>query len=226
MTTEQKKEEAPKMVEVDLGDSKLSLPEGEAAKIIQWRDAEKSAKRDLAGKYGKLEAEKAAAEAAKLKAEDDKQAIEHAKKGEIDEARAIMTRETDAKIKQLARSARDKHLAAMISSNDSIIKSAVPDIVEQWKAKTDYDFNSDSVVVLDSDGSPAKDKDGKPVQADAALAGWLENRPHYRRDGTQKGTGAASGTKPSGKSITKDDFKQMTPTDQGKFLNDGGKILK
>ncbi len=79
---------------------------------------------------------------------------------------------------------------------------------------------------MDADGSPAKDKDGKPLNVDSFVGSWLENRPHYLRDGTQKGTGAANGTKPSSKSITTDELKKMTPTEQGKFFLDGGVLLK
>ncbi len=218
MTTEVKLETK----EVDINGVKIVLPVEQADKLIQARDAEKQSRKDQAEKYGKLEAEKAQAEAARAKAEEDKQAMELAKKGEIDQLKVFLTKASSEREAKLAASARDKHIAALVGSNEKIIKSATQDIVDQLKSRTKYDFDSDTVVVLDPDGLPAKGTDGKPMGVDSFLSGWLENRPHYLRDGSPKGTGAAGGVKQTGKVMSADAIAQMTPMDKAKYFADGG----
>ncbi len=147
-----------------------------------------------------------------------------AKKGEIDGIKAMLTKDAREREAKLAAKARDKHLAALIGNNEKVAKSAISDIVEQLRGRTRYDFDSETVVVLDPDGLPAKDANGKLVEVDAFANGWLENRPHYLRDGTPKGTGAAGGQSATGKSISQAALLAMSPTEQGKFFLDGGSI--
>ncbi len=218
--------EQPKLEtkDVDLHGVSVTLPADIADKIIQGRDADKAKFREQAEKYGKLEAEKAAAEAARVKADEDKVTLEMAKKGEIDGIKAMLTKDAREREAKLAAKARDKHLAALIGNNEKVAKSAISDIVEQLRGRTRYDFDSETVVVLDPDGLPAKDANGKLVEVDAFANGWLENRPHYLRDGTPKGTGAAGGQSATGKSISQAALLAMSPTEQGKFFLDGGSI--
>ncbi len=218
MTTEAKLETK----EVDINGVKVVLPIEQADKLIQARDAEKQSRKDQAEKYGKLEAEKAQAEAARAKAEEDKQAIELAKKGEIDQLKVFLTKDFAAREAKISANARDKHLAALINGNDKIVKSATQDIIDQFRGRTKYDSDLDTVVVLDPDGLPAKGTDGKPITVDSVLSGWLENRPHFMRDGTPKGTGATTGVKQTGKSMSAEAIAQMTPMEKAKYFADGG----
>jgi hypothetical protein len=212
---------APETMDVDVpGVGKLTLPKEQATKMIAARDAEKAERRVLSERMGAIEAEKAAAETARAKAENDRQAAEHAKKGELDKATELLTkghREREAKI---AGQLRDKALDAAVRAVARVVPAAVPDICDQLRARSRYDFDADAVVVLDAAGQPLKDEAGKPVPVDTWLGSWIEKRPHYLLDGTAAGTGAEGGskTKPTAKAITEKQLGSMNPMERAKFF--------
>lgn len=208
-------------MDVDVpGVGKVTLPKDQATKLIAARDSEKASRRDLELRLGAIEAEKSAAEAARVKAENDRQAADHAKKGEMDKAAELLTkghREREAKI---AANLRDKALKAALATRPNVAPTAIDDIADQLRARSAYDVDADAVVVLDAAGQPLKDESGKPVPVDTWLDGWLEKRPHYRLDGTPKGSGAAGGTKGAAgtSTISASSLDAMTPLEKAKYL--------
>lgn len=220
MTTETKD-----TVSVDLHGQKLELPKEMAEKIIAARDADKARLRELNEKLGKLDAEAAAAIAKANKAEEDRLALEHMKKGEVDKAKEMLTKEYKDRESKLAAKARDKHLAALVAANPNVVKSAVSDIVEALKGRTSYNLDSEAVVVLNADGSPQMNSEGKPLEVDAFLGDWLDKRPHYLLDKTPKGSGG-EGTKgnTSGKVKTAAQIEELSPMEKAKFFADGGQL--
>jgi len=212
------------IIEVDIAGAKVSLPKDVAEKVILWRDTEKAARRDLLEKSGKLEADLSAKEAARIKSEEDKLAMEAAKKGEIEQVRAIMSRESKDREAKLAQKYLAKHLLAAVSSRKDVADTATDDIVDQLKQRSKYDFDSDAVVVLDEAGQPIKDEAGKLIQVDAWLGRWLEKKPHYLRDRTPVGSGAQGGKAASGKAISTAAFEAMPPREAAKFFADGGTL--
>ncbi len=211
-------------IDVDINGVSVKLPKEIGEKVIKARDADKGKMRELNEKYGKLEADKTAAEVARQKAEDDKQAIELAKKGEVEQVRNLLTKDFKDRESKLSAKARDKHLAALVAGNENIIKGAIPDIVEALKGRTQYNFDTESVTVTDAAGLPQKDTDGNPVSVDAFISGWLEKRPHYLLDKTQKGSGGEGDKKQTGKVLTEEAFGSLSTKDKAKFFADGGKI--
>ncbi len=96
------------------------------------------------------------------------------------------------------------------------------------RGRTAYDFDTDAVVVLGDDGKPMV-ADGKPVQADAWLAGWLEKRPHYLLDRTPAGSGGNAKGGKAGSTMTGEAWEAMNnnPETHAKavaFLRDGGSL--
>ncbi len=220
MTTELK----PETKEVDLHGVKVALPVDVADKMIAARDADKAKGRELLEKLGKLDADAAAAIAKANKSEEDRVAAEHMKKGEIDQARNTLTKEFRDREAKLSAKARDKHIAAIVASNDNVVKSAVDDIVDSLKSRTRYDLDSESVIVLDEAGQPLKDANGKPIEADAFFGSWLEKRPHYLLNKLPKGAGGEGSKTNLGKVITAAQYGDMKPSEQAVFFRDGGKI--
>lgn len=211
-------------IEVDIAGTKVSLPKDVGEKVINWRDQEKAAKRELSEKAGKLEADLQAKEAARVKAEEDKLALEAAKKGEIDQVRALMSRQEREKLDKLGQKYLAKHLLAAVAARKDVADTATDDIVDQLKQRSKYDFDSDSVVIVRPDGSPDVDESGKPVQVDAWLGKWLEKKPHFLRDRTPVGSGAQGGKAATGKTITAESFRTMRPSEAAKFFQDGGTV--
>lgn len=184
-------------IEVDLfGGVKIKLPEDEAKKVIAARDANKDELRKINEQLGALTQEKTAAEQKAAQAERDKAAAEAMKAGDITALKEIHTSELKAKEAKISGKLRDKALQALIGGNKLIVPGAVEDITEQLRARTAYNFDSDSLTVLDAAGQPLKDGSGNPLGADAFVGSWLEKRPHYLLDGTPPGSGAEGGGKP------------------------------
>ncbi len=183
-------------IEVDVYGIKVPLPKEQADKVIAQRDAEKVSRRELAEKVGKSEADKAAAESAKLKAEEDKTILELASKKETEQIRALAAKDITEKMGRVSIKLRDKHLAATLATNKSLVSTAIPDVVEALKTRIAYDLESDAIVVLDAAGQPAKDDAGKPVQVDAWISEWIGKRPHYLLDKTPAGSGASGAHQP------------------------------
>ncbi len=184
-------------IEVDLpGGVKLKMPKDQAQKVIAGRDSTKEELRKANEQLGSLTAEKRAADEKAAKAEQDKAATEAMKAGDIKKLEEIHTKALTAERAKVAERLRNKGLTAAIASNTNIAPTAVDDIVAQLKALTAYDFDSDSIIVLDAAGQPIKDTAGKHQSVDTFLEPWLAQRPHYLLDGTPPGSGAVKGGKP------------------------------
>ncbi|MFA7301939.1 MAG: hypothetical protein WC069_06535 [Candidatus Shapirobacteria bacterium] len=222
--TEQNQQQKAETKEIDIHGIKVSVPLADAEKIISGRDNDKAKIREYQEKFGKLEADAAASLAKANKAEEDRLAIEHAKKGEVEQVRELMTREAKVREAKLSAKARDKHLAALVAGNDGVIKSAVPDIVEALRGRTQYNFDTESVTVLTEAGQPMLGDDGKPMEVDAFLGKWLEKRPHYTLDKSPKGSGGSGAKNQTGTVISETQFESMTPTQRAVFFKDGGKV--
>jgi hypothetical protein len=216
---------APELVEVDLpGGVKIQMPKAEAEKVIAGRNALKAEARDAHEQLGRIKAEKDAAEAARVKAETQAQAAEAMKKGEVEKATELLTKTHRDRETKIAAQLRDKALKAAVASNADVIASAHDDIVDQLRQRSFYDFDADAVVVRDEAGQPIKDDAGRAKPVDAVLAEFLAKRPHYLRDRTNAGTGAAGERKGSEGKPTKTvaELAAMTPTDKAKFFEAGG----
>lgn len=214
----------PETIEVDLYGQKVALPKDQGEALIKARDADKARRRELDEKTGKLEAEKSAAEQARAKAEEEKSALAAMKAGEVEKAKEILTAQARERETRLSQKYLTKHLTAALAQRQDLVATAVDDIVDRLTRSTKYDLDSDSIVVLDEVGQPLKDESGKPVQVDSWLGKWLEKRPHYLRDKTPAGSGAAGGKPANGKSITKAQFEQMQPREAAVFFQQGGAI--
>jgi hypothetical protein len=216
-------------VEVDLpGGVKVKLAKDVAAKVIAGRDTTKGELRAAQEEVGRVRTEKDAAEAARVKAENEKAALEHTKKGEFDKATELLTKGHKEREAKIAAQLRDKALKAAVAAFPKIVPAAIDDVCDQLRGRSRYDFDADAVVVLDPAGQPVKDDSGKPVQVDAWLGSFLEKRPHYLLDGTPKGTGAGGGDggKGSGRTATAAQVEAMTPTERAKFFQAGGTQLR
>lgn len=214
-------------LEVDLHGLKFTLPKADAQRLIAARDADKAARRTIDEELGRTRTEKEAAEAAKVKAETEKAALEHTKKGEFEKATEVLTkahREREAKI---AAQLRDKALKAAVAALPKIVPAAIDDIVDQLRGRSRYDFDADAVVVTDAAGQPLMDSEsGKPAQVDTWLAAWIAKRPHYLLDGTPAGSGAGGGSgKGTGRTATAAQVEAMQPRERAVFFAEGGKQL-
>lgn len=215
-------------MEVDIDGLKVTLPKDQAEQLIAKRQATKDEQRKLNERLGALEAEKRTAEEKAAAAQREKEAAEALKAGDIKKLEEIHTSKLSAERAKLGAKLRDKGLAAVVAKAPKVVPSAVDDITEQLRARTQYDFDSDSVIVLNAAGQPQTDDSGKPVTLDSFIGSWLEKRPHYLLDSTPSGSGAAGGGKPpaAGKVITSAQFEALTPMEQAKHLAGGGGIAK
>ncbi len=205
----------------------MTLPKDQATKLIAARDSEKASRRELETRVGAIEAEKAAADAARVKAETEKAALEHAKKGELDKATELLTKSHREREAKIAAQLRDKALKAAVAALPKVVPAAIDDICDQLRARSRYDFDADAVVVTDAAGQPLMDSEsGKPAQVDTWLAAWIAKRPHYLLDGSPAGTGAGGGGgKGTGRTATAAQVEAMTPNERGVFFAEGGKQL-
>ncbi len=221
MTVETK---AVETIEVDVHGIKIPLPKDQAEKLILARDADKASRRELADNLGKLTADKTAAEQARAKAEEDKQILEHAGKKEVEQIRALASKESADRMAKISAKLRDKHLAASLAAHHGIVSAAIPDIHDQLKNRLQYDAESDAVVVLDGAGQPQKDEAGKPVQVDTWIGDWLAKRPHYLLDKTAQGNGGTAVKTTTGKTVPAATFEAMTTREKALFCEAGGGI--
>ncbi len=193
----------PETMEVDLDGEKIVLPKDQALKVIAKRTADKKTRNEQTEELGRLKAEKDAESAKALKSEEDRLALEAAKKGEIDKVRELLTSQNKKQVDALAAKYRDTHLEAMVARSPALLKLAddagqatlIKDIAAQLRTSCQFDLERDTLVVIGADGRPALASDGKPKTADAYLAEFLEARPYLRLPTTSSGSGAAGSGK-------------------------------
>lgn len=183
-------------IDVDIDGLKITLPKDQGEALIAKRQATKEEARKLGERLGALEAEKRTAEEAAAAAKRAQEAAEALKAGDIQRLEKIHTEKLTTERTRLSAKLRDKALAASVAKAPKLVPTAVDDVVDQLRARTAYDFDSDSVIVLDAAGQPQKDDSGKPVTLDSFLGSWLEKRPHFLLDSTPPGSGATGGGKP------------------------------
>lgn len=197
-------ETPPETMDVDLpGGNKATLPKDLALKVIAARDTDKKTLRDMSEELGALKAAKDAETAKAAKAEQDRLAIEHAKKGEVDQVRELLTKENKATVDKLAAKYRDVHLEALVARSPKLLKLAtdaeqqqlVRDVVAQLRSSCLFNLEQDTLQVIGADGRPALASDGKPKSADAYLEEYLDARSHLRVPTTSSGSGAAGSGK-------------------------------
>ena len=212
-------------IEVDLYGEKVTLPKERADKIIAGRQASKVEVGELNRRLGALEAEKTAAEQARAKAENDAAHAAAIKAGEIDKAREIAAKGANDKLAKLSSKYRDQALENHLRNIDGIVKEAIPDIVAQLKGSCNFNLDSESLEVMDAAGKPLLGYDGKPVQADAYMAKFLENRPYFRLASQAPGSGSVGAGKSTatGPTLSSDAIQAMSPIARAKFFADGGK---
>ncbi|MBA3589674.1 hypothetical protein [Methylibium sp.] len=221
-------------VDVELqGGIKIKLPEEQATAYTAARAKDKAERETLAQVAGAAKAEKDAAAAAAAKAESEKQAMELTKKGEFDKARELLTAEHTKRIDSFAGKYRDTHLRAQVAGLPALLKlpdakaqtALVDDVVAQLRGSCRFDLDSDTLQVIGQDGRPALASDGKPMQADAFIAQFLEARPYLRQPTKTPGSGGAgAGESKSGPSITQSAFEAMSPKDRAIHFAAGGKL--
>lgn len=202
--------------EVDLYSGvKLTLPEEVANKVIAARDADKAAARIVNDELATLKAKADAAEAAKLKAESEKQAIELAKAGDIKKATELLSKDSNATIAKLSEKYRDNALRSMVAGSSNLLKlpeaekqrSLIDDIMQQLRPSCQFDLKADTLVITGPDGNPILGSDGKPKSADAYVSEYLEARPYLRQPTQTQGSGSAgSGKSGSATLITRKEY--------------------
>lgn len=195
-------------IEVDIDGLKLTLPKDQGEALIAKRQASKDELRKANERAGSFEAEKRTAEDKAAAAHREKEAAEALKAGDIKKLEEIHTSKLTAERAKLGAKLRDKGLAAIVAKAPKVVPTAVDDITEQLRGRTQYDFESDSLIVLDAAGQPQKDDSGKPMTLDSFIGSWLEKRPHYLLDSTPSGSGAQGGGKPpkGGSTITSSEY--------------------
>ena len=214
-------------IEVDIYGEKVKVSKERADKIIAMRQAGKAEVSELTRRLGSLEAEKSAAEQARAKAENDAAHAAAIKAGEIDKAREIAAKGANDKLSKLSSKYRDQALENQLRAMDGIVKEAIPDIVAQLKGSCNFNLDSESLEVMDAAGKPLLGDDGKPVQADAYMAKFLENRPYFRRASQAPGSGSSgSGKSPASvATMTEAMAVEVGAVKVAAFLNAGGKIV-
>ena len=214
-------------IEVDLYGEKVTLPKERADKIIAGRQASKVEVGELNRRLGALEAEKTAAEQARAKAENDAAHASAIKAGEIDKAREIAAKGANDKLSKLSTKYRDQALENHLRNLDGIVKEAIPDIVAQLRVSCNFNLDAESLEVMDAAGKPAMGDDGKPMQADAFVSKFLENRPYFRTASKATGSGSSGAGKSATTSATMTEAtaKDMGAIQVAAFLNSGGKIV-
>lgn len=218
----------PELVEVDtLEGFKVKLPKDEAQRVIERRDALKADQRKVHEELGKLRAEKDAESAKARKAEEDRVALEHASKGEVDKTREVLTREHRKEMERLTEHLRDTTLKAAVAAMPKVVPAAVNDIVDQLRSRSRYDTAEHAVVVLDEAGQPLRDDAGKPVRVDAWLPGWLATRTHYLLNTTPKGSGGERPHQPkNARTAKRSEFGKSLPKDIAAQVARGELVLE
>ena len=192
---------------VDIYGSSIELPDDVADAMIKARDADKDERRKMAERIGAIEAQ---AKAAEDKARQEAEAAELAKltsKGEFEKALAIEREKFAKQHGALSQRLRDQALEAQIARAKGVLPAAVKDIAQQLRQGCSYDPEKDQLVFTDAGGRPLLGNDGKPVTADAAIDGYLADRPWFRAPSGAPGSGSAPGGGPPAGSAT------LTPRD-------------
>ena len=155
---------------------------------------------------GKID-EVLAKRAERMKADHDKTVS--ALQGEME---TLKTRA--AKFADRALSAAVREVGAELN----IHKSAYDDAM--LRAKSSFDIDDDGNAV-------AKDsvlgKDGKPLTLKEWFVGMKETAPHWFM--TASGAGSTSGNASGGKTIARDAFEQLSPSERAQKMKDGFKIV-
>lgn len=213
-------------MEVDLpGGVKIKLPKADAERVIAGRQKSKEETADLNRRYGALEAEKTAAETKATEAQRAKEHAEAVKNGEIDKAREIAAKGANDRLNKLSSKYRDQALENQLRNLDGVVKEAIPDIVAQLRGSCNFNLDTESLEVMDAAGKPVLGDDGKPMQADAYVAKFLENRPYFCRASQAPGSGSSGPgkTAATGATMTASQLETMSPMQKAAFFKDGGK---
>lgn len=205
----------PAEIEVDLpGGVRAKLPREQAEKVIAGRQTWKNEREELTRKYGALEAEKAAAEQARAKAENDAAHLAAIKAGEIEKAKEIAARGPMERLNKLSSKYRDQAIENKLRAIEGIVPEAIPDIVSQLRQSCQFNLDSETLEVTDAAGRPLTGSDGAAIEADAYLSQFLEKRPYFRRASQAPGSGSSGATKITSEPgvIRRADASRLTPS--------------
>lgn len=215
-------------IDVDLpGGVTVKLPKDQADRVIRGRDELKEGIRSANETLGRIKAAKEEAEAKAQREADAKAAVEAAKKGEIDQARELLQRDFKVREDRMAARLKADAVSQLLTKNGSVVQSSVADAGALLASRLRYNLDSGSLEVLSADGSAVeKNTDGSAVQADAWLAGWLKDRPHFLRDTTASGSGGKKTLPASnGQKMARDEWEKLEPVARAKFFADGGSLI-
>lgn len=179
-------EQEVKLVTVDLfGGVQVQVPEEQAKTLIAGRDEQKKRLVEMQQAIeSKAQAEQQAIEAAK-KAEEMRIAEEAAKRGELDQLKALHQSELEKANKAML----GLKIQSAIASRDNVAKTAIADIA--------------AAVMSDPDVKPDTD-------LNSYLDGFLSQRPHFTVSKASPGSGGDAGkpASPEVPTITYDEYSQ------------------
>ncbi len=219
----------PTDMEVDLpGGDKIKLPNDVAKRVIQARDALKNEVRQHAERAGALEAEKAAAAARATRAEEQALMEAAAKKGEIDQVRAIAERSGRERLDRVSNRMVDVALSGEIAKIDGVVRdaSAQADLRALLRGSCRYDVETDTLTVVDAAGKPQLGSDGRPLSVDTFIRQAVDSRPHFKSAAAAPGSGAVGAGKiPGQKVMRRADYEAMPSREGARFLQSGGLLI-
>lgn len=214
------------LVEVEFqGGVKGKLPPAEAELYKAARTKDKAEREEMAKTLGGYKAERDAADAKIKKAEAEKAEADAVKAGEIEKIREVMTKDHREREAKFHASLVEDRMRAAVASNPDVVATAVDDLVAQLKSRATFDPDANALIIKDAAGKPLLDPStGKPIGADALVKDFLSTRPHYRKNSTPDGTGAAQPAQPAkGSTLSAAQMELMGPMQKAKFFQDGGK---
>ncbi len=91
---------------------------------------------------------------------------------------------------------------AAVATNANVVQEARPDAISLLLSSQTFTVIGGKLQITGADGKPLLDQAGQAIGTDAFIASWLDKRPHYLRDRTPSGSGAANGGTPPGAAAT------------------------
>ncbi len=185
------------VLEIELqGGIKVKLPKAEAEKYQAARAKDKQERDAAFQKIGAAEEAQRAADAAKQKAEKDRELAETIKKGEVEEVRKVATRETNEKLSKLAAGMiKDRLSAAATRIFPGLASVDYDDIVALNSSRVRFNTETLALDVVDEAGQPAQ-HDGKPLSVDALLESFAKGRDRFKTVKQPAGDGLLSRGEP------------------------------
>lgn len=218
----------PELVEMEiLGGIKVKLAPAEAEAYKAASKKHRDHNEELARAIGATKAEKEAAEARAKQEAENAAALKLAKDGEIGKVRELMTAETLAKLNKIGKAIVSSEIKAAVAAQvPGLDQVAISDIVELVSTRSR--FNADRVAgEYLSESGAILEIDGKPAGADALVSDFLSKRPHLAPTKVPSATAGKtpSASPASGPALSINAYEALSPLEQARFHQAGGKLL-